>query len=160
MPSHYNLATGAFAGNCAPNTPPPEGYGYTDIDFAAGTINPMWNGTAWEAGLPLPAADPAPNYSAAWADLITSPLYQRALGLAFTALPVNTAMTTFGIAFQAHRDLPHEVWAGALSAAAGHLAMAINATETPLTTDEQDWVELWNTAHNLGLTINWEAVNG
>lgn len=107
-------------------------------------------------GDPLPMP---PAYAAAWADLITSPLYQRALGLAFAHLGVNTAMTTFGIAFQAHRDLPHDVWAGALTAATGHLATAINATDEPLTMEEQQWVERWNEAHHLGLTINWEAGN-
>lgn len=105
----------------------------------------------------LPPAPPAPAHARAWADLITSPLYQRALGLAFAHLGVNTAMTTFGIAFQAHRDLPHEVWSGALSAAAGHLATAINATEAPLTQAEQQWVNDWNVAHHLGLSLTWEA---
>lgn len=120
------------------------------VDWDAGviTVDPIWQAS--------PTA-PQPAYSAAWAALITSALYQRALGLAFDNLIVNTAMTTFGIAFQAHRDLPHEVWAGALSAAAGHLATAINATETPLTQDEMDWVEAWNTANNLGLSIVWGA---
>ena len=116
----------------------------------------------WDTGVitvdPSWTPPPQPAYSLAWADLITSALYQRALELAFVSLPVNTALTTFGFAFQAHSDLPHEVWAGALSASAGHLATAINTTDTPLTDEERSWVDLWNVAHNLGLTINWEAL--
>lgn len=104
---------------------------------------------------PLP---PQPAYALAWADLITSALYQRVLGLAQVALPVNTAMFLFTAAFQAYMgNLPHEVWASALSASAGHLAAAINTTDTPLTEEERDWVDLWNATHNLGLAINWEA---
>jgi hypothetical protein len=114
----------------------------------------------WRATLQGEPTLPSPAYSLAWATLIVSPLYQRALAAAFVNLPVNTAMTTFGIAFQAHRDLPHEVWAGALSAAAGHLAMAINGTDTPLTLEEQQWVDAWNTTHHLGLTTEWENNNG
>lgn len=106
-----------------------------------------------------PVVEP-PSFGPAWAELIASPLYQRALQLAFASLPVNTVMTLFGMAYQAHRDLEHPVWASALSASAGHLAMAINATPYPLTTEEMAWVETWSDTHNLGLAFDWGASNG
>jgi hypothetical protein len=101
-----------------------------------------------------------PAFGPAWSELIVSPLYQRALQLAFSSLPVNTAMTLFGMAYQAHRDLEHQVWASALSASAGHLAMAINASPFPLTTEEMAWVETWSDTHHLGLTFDWGQSNG
>lgn len=101
-----------------------------------------------------------PTHGAAWAALIVSPLYQRALQLAFSSLPVNTAMTLFGMAYQAHRDLEHPVWASALSVSAGHLAMAINASPFPLTEEEMAWVETWSDTHHLGLTFDWGQSNG
>lgn len=116
--------------------------------------------TAWrEANQSIPMVV-QPTHGAAWAELIVSPLYQRALQLAFSSLPVNTAMTLFGMAYQAHQDLSHEVWASALSASAGHLAMAINASPFPLTTEEMAWVELWGETHHLGLTFDWSQANG
>ena len=125
----------------------PRDFWSVNWDTGVITVDPSWT------------PPPQPAYSLAWADLITSALYQRVLGLAQVALPVNTAMFLFTAAFQAYMgDLPHEVWASALSASAGHLATAINTTDTPLTDEERSWVDLWNVAHNLGLTINWEAL--
>lgn len=113
---------------------------------------------------PLPYEPPPvvelPSFGPAWAELIVSPLYQRALQLAFSSLPVNTAMTLFGMAYQAHRDLEHSVWASALSASAGHLALAINASPFPLTAEEMTWVETWSNTHNLGLAFDWGQSNG
>lgn len=119
----------------------------SDIDFSqAVPINP-------------PVLMP-PAFGTAWSELIVSPLYQRALQLAFSSLPVNTAMTLFGMAYQAHRDLEHPVWASALSASAGHLAMAINASPFPLTEEEMAWMETWSNTHHLGLTFDWGQSNG
>jgi len=108
---------------------------------------------------PWPHA-PTPAFSNGWAELIVSPLYQRALQLAFGSLAVNTAMTLFGMAYQAHRDLNQEVWASALSASAGHLAMAINASPFPLTTEEMTWIAEWSERNHLGLTFPWEGTDG
>lgn len=101
-----------------------------------------------------------PAFGTAWAELVVSPFYQRVLQLAFSSLPVNTAMTLFGMAYQAHRDLEHPVWASALSASAGHLVMAINASPFPLTEEEMAWVETWSNTHHLGLTFDWGQSNG
>ena len=103
---------------------------------------------------------PTPAFSNGWAEVIISPLYQRALQLAFGSLAVNTAMTLFGMAYQAHRDLNHEVWASALSASAGHLAMAINASSFTLTTEEMTWIIEWSERNYLGLTFPWEGTDG
>jgi hypothetical protein len=105
------------------------------------------------------SAQVTPAFSTGWAELIVSPLYQRALQLAFSSLPVTTAMTLFGMAYQAHRDLNQDVWASALSASAGHLAMAINASPFPLTTEEMTWIVEWSERNYLGLAFPWEGTD-
>lgn len=119
-----------------------------------------WN-VNWMTGVitvdPAWTQSPLPNYPLAWAALITAPLYSRIYALAQTHPPIALEMALLTAAYHSHDLLPPDPWALALSTICQRLAALVNATEAPLTQEEQQWVEAWSTTHHLGLSLTWEA---
>lgn len=104
MPSFYNLATGAFAGNCASDAVPPDGYAYIAIDPTPGMANPISDGTAWQAGEAIPDMLPPPN----WDGLVSAVMGNAEFKAAWTAAAAIdptiawSLPTAFGMVGQGH----------------------------------------------------------
>lgn len=91
MASFFDLQTGIFAGNCAPSSIPSGGQGYIDIDPTPGLNNPVWDGTAWQAGEPITEAPSGPDWDGLNLAIMADAAFNQAYAAVMQSHPLIAA---------------------------------------------------------------------